>query len=105
MSEKREQVQINFESPKSWHSESQTQDTVLTEQSKVDICYKFGRNYRIVSAIFVRCVLAIHASVSVWLVASLRKNNLLWLLLLLQVLIIVEAAHKLVVRGGKENKW
>nr|KAG5704119.1 hypothetical protein BaRGS_009649 [Batillaria attramentaria] len=62
-------------------------------------------HYTVVTAILVRLLLLAHSGAAVWVVVSLRQQNILVVLLAVNVLMLIETIYTLVKRKGRESKW
>ncbi|KAI8794774.1 transmembrane protein 26 [Biomphalaria glabrata] len=58
--------------------------------------------FDILKAVFVRCILVIHALVAVWRVTESYHNNMYWILACILVLLFAESCYTVIKRKGKE---
>ncbi|KAK7112504.1 transmembrane protein 26-like [Littorina saxatilis] len=69
------------------------------------LCAAFLTTYHVIVALLVRSLLLVHALVAVWLVVTLKKDNNLWALIAINVLLLAETYYTVVKRKGRESKW
>ena len=83
--------------------ESEEQSVEVEEAGS--LCGTCVTTYRIIVAILVRCVLLVHSLTALWLLVSLKKDNVLWSLASINVLLLIDTVYTVVKRKGRESKW
>ena len=69
------------------------------------VCGACHATYRIIVAILVRCLLLVHSLTALWLLVSLKRDNVLWSLAAINVLLLIDTVYTVVKRKGRESKW
>ena len=86
-------------------------DDMDSDEQSIDVegrgslCSACHDTYRIIVAILVRCLLLVHSLAAVWLLVSLKNDNLLWILAAINVLLLIDTVYTVVKRKGRESKW